>query len=221
VRRPDALGLGLPAPSQVASGPHRRTVAAAATLVIGTVLLAATLRVPRGSSVFTLLGFALAAVWIVGALVSGPIPLRPVAQSMVRVTLSAGALGAAAFVAFLSASVVGHHLPVISGALDTVLAKADAAPVALVLGIALINAVAEELFFRGALHAAFERHRPVPLTTACYVIVTATTGNLALVVAAAVMGSLFSVERRSTGSVLASVVTHCTWTALVVLALPR
>jgi CAAX protease family protein len=196
-------------------------VAAAATLVIGTVLLAATLRVPRGSSVFTLLGFALAAVWIVGALVSGPIPLRPVAQSTVRVTLSAGALGAAAFVAFLSASVVGHHLPVISGALDTVLAKADAAPVALVLGIALINAVAEELFFRGALHAAFERHRPVPLTTACYVIVTATTGNLALVVAAAVMGSLFSVERRSTGSVLASVVTHCTWTALVVLALPR
>ena len=90
---------------------------------------------------------------------------------------------------------VGHHLPVIADALDSVLAKADAGPVALVLGIALVNAVAEELFFRGALHAAFERHRPVLVTTACYVIVTATTGNLALVVAAAVMGSLFSVER--------------------------
>lgn len=221
MRRPDALGQGLPVPSPVANGPRRRTVAAAVTLVIGTVLLAATLRVPRGSSAFTLLGFVLAAVWIVGALVSGPIPLRPVAQSTVRVTVAAGALGAAAFVAFLLAAVVGHHLPGISGALDTVLAKADAGPVALVLGIALVNAVAEELFFRGALHAAFEHHRPVLLSTACYVTVTATTGNLALVVAAAAMGSLFSVERLSTGSVLASTVTHCTWTTLMLLALPR
>ena len=76
-----------------------------------------------------------------------------------RVTLAAGVLGGAAFGAFLLASVIGRHLPVISGALDTVLEKADAGPVALVLSIALVNAVAEELFFRGALHAAFERSK--------------------------------------------------------------
>jgi len=139
----------------------------------------------------------------------------------VRVTPVAGALGAFAFVAFLAASAVGHHVPLVADSLDSVLAKADAGPVALVLGIALVNAVAEELFFRGALQSAFERRRPVILTTACYVVVTATTGNLALVVAAAVMGSLFSVERLWTGNVFASVVTHCTWTTLMVLAFPR
>ena len=36
-----------------------------------------------------------------------------------------------------------------------------------------------------------------------------------------IMGSLFSVERLWTGNVFASVVTHCTWTTLMVLAFPR
>jgi len=201
--------------------PRRHLLIAGVTLLVGTALLAATLRVPRGSAAFTLLGFVLAAVWIVGALLSGPPPRPPVGRAMVRVTLVAGALGAVAFVAFLAASAVGHHLPIVADSLDSVLAKADAGPVALVLGIALVNAVAEELFFRGSLHAAFERHRPVLVTTACYVVVTAATGNLALVVAAAAMGSLFSVERLWAGNVFASVVTHCTWTTLMVLALPR
>ena len=221
VRWPDLLGSGLPPPAAATTSPRRRLVTVAVTLVVGTAFLAATLRVPRGSTAFTLLGFVLATVWIVGALLAGPAPQRPVGHTMVRVTLAAGALGAVAFVAFLAASAVGRHLPVVADSLDSVLAKADAGPVALVLGIALVNAVAEELFFRGALHAAFERHRPVLATTACYVIVTATTGNVALVVAAAVMGSLFSLERLWTGNVFASVVTHCAWTTLMVLALPR
>ena len=54
-----------------------------------------------------------------------------------------------------------------------------------------------------------------------YVIVTAATGNLALVIAAAVMGTVFSLERLSTRGVLAPMVTHLTWSTLMVLALPR
>ena len=55
-----------------------------------------------------------------------------------------------------------------------------------------------------------------------YVVVTAATGNLALVIAAAVMGALFSLfERLSTRGVLAPIVTHLTWSTLMVLALPR
>ena len=54
-----------------------------------------------------------------------------------------------------------------------------------------------------------------------YAIVTAATGNVALVIAAAVMGALFSLERRSTRGVLAPMVTHLTWSTLMVLALPR
>jgi hypothetical protein len=35
------------------------------------------------------------------------------------------------------------------------------------------------------------------------------------------MGGLFTLERRWTRSVLAPVVTHCTWSTLTLLALPR
>ena len=108
-----------------------------------------------------------------------------------------------------------------SGALDNVLAKADAGPIALVLLVALLNGAGEELFFRGALHAAMEPHRPALLSTAAYVAVTAATGNVALVVAAVVMGTVFSLERLSTRAVLAPVVTHLGWSTLMLLALPR
>ena len=52
-------------------------------------------------------------------------------------------------------------------------------------------------------------------------MVTAATGNVALVIAAVVMGTLFSAERLSTRGVLAPMLTHLTWTTLMVLALPR
>ena len=210
-----------PPPVEVGRAKRRRAWVCAATLVIGAALTAATLRVARGSVAFTLLGFALAAVWLTGALASGPIVVRPRGRPWTRVAGVAVLLGAGAFVVFTALSAIGHRLPVVSSALDRVLDTADAGPLASVLVIALANAVAEEVFFRGALHTAFEPHRPVLRSTVCYVVVTAATGNLALVVAAAALGGLCSLERRSTGSVLASVVTHCTWSTLVLLALPR
>jgi membrane protease YdiL (CAAX protease family) len=195
---------------------------AAVTLVAGAAVLAATLRVPRGSIAFTVLGLFVGATWILGAFVSGPIPLRPHSRTPTRtVILSAVAVGIASFLVFLGAYLVAEHLPVLSGALDSILGKADAGPVALVLAIALVNAVAEECFFRGALYAALEPHRPVVFTTSIYVAVTATTGNLALVFAAVGMGAVLGRERRATRSVLASVVTHAVWSTLILVALPR
>jgi membrane protease YdiL (CAAX protease family) len=189
---------------------------------MGAALLAATLRVPRGSTAFTVLGLLVAATWIVGAFVSGPIPFRPRSRKpTLPVIRSAVVIGIASFLAFLGAYLVAEHLPVLSGALDSIFGKADAGPVALVLAIALVNAVAEECFFRGALYAALEPHRPVVFTTAVYVAVTATTGNLALVTAAAVMGTVFGLERRATRSVLAALVTHAVWSMLILVALPR
>ena len=123
--------------------------------------------------------------------------------------------------AFLAAYLVARHLPLIGSALDGVLATADAGPTALVLLVALLNGAGEELFFRGALHAALEPHRPAVAGTIVYVVVTAATGNVALVIAAAVMGVVFSVERLSTRGVLAPMLTHLTWSTLMVLALPR
>jgi hypothetical protein len=54
-----------------------------------------------------------------------------------------------------------------------------------------------------------------------YVVVTSATGNVALVIAAVVMGAVFSLERLSTRGVLAPMVTHVTWSTLMVLGLPR
>ena len=101
------------------------------------------------------------------------------------------------------------------------LATADAGPMALVLFVALVNGAGEELFFRGALHAAADPHRPAIATTIVYVVVHLATGNVGLVIAAAVMGAVFSLERLSTRGVLAPIMTHLTWSTLMVLALPR
>jgi membrane protease YdiL (CAAX protease family) len=188
---------------------------------VGTALLAATLRVPSGSAWFTVLGLLVAVTWTIGSFVSGPIPFRPDPEMAWRTFGGPVVAGVAAFVVFLAAYLVARHLPVIGPALDGVLATADAGPTALVLVVALVNGAGEELFFRGALHAALEPHRPAIATTIVYVAVTMATGNVALIIAAVVMGTLFSLERLSTRGVLAPMLTHLTWSTLMVLALPR
>ena len=200
---------------------RRRRVVTVITVVVGATLLAATLRVPRGSAWFTILGLLAAATWSIGSFASGPIPFRPGRDAALRTFVGPTLAGVAAFVAFFVAYLVARHLPLVGPAVDGVLATADAGPTALVLFVALVNGAGEELFFRGALHAAFEPHRPAIASTIVYVIVTAATGNVALVIAAAVMGVLFSLERLSTRGVLAPIVTHLTWSTLMVLALPR
>ena len=200
---------------------RRRRAVVAATIVVGTVLLAATLRVPDGSVWFTVLGLLVAATWTVGSFLSGPIPFQPRRAVAWRTFTGPAVVGVGAFLVFLAAYLVARHLPLFGSALDGLLATADAGSTALVLLVALVNGAGEELFFRGALHAAFEPHRPAVATTVVYVVVTAATGNVALVIAAAVMGAVFSLERLSTRGVLAPMVTHLTWSTLMVLALPR
>jgi uncharacterized protein len=192
------------------------------TLLLGSALLAATLRVPRGSGSFVILGVVLAATWIVGAALAGPFPLVPRRWPRpARSLLVAVAVGGIAYAVFLAAFQLGRHLPLVSGDLGTVLPNAGAGRSGLVLFVALVNGIAEELFFRGALLSAVARGDPVIVTTAAYVVVTAATGNVALIVAAAVMGTIFSLERVATRGVAASIVTHMTWSALMLLALPR
>ncbi|MET0323716.1 MAG: CPBP family glutamic-type intramembrane protease [Ilumatobacteraceae bacterium] len=222
MRVPDLLVPSTVPPTAAApAAVRRRRIVTAVTLVVGTGLLAATLRVPHGSGWFTVVGLLAATTWAIGALASGPIPFRPLPIRLRRAVGAPAVAGVVAFVVFLVASLVARHLPVLGPALDGVLDAADAGPTALVLVVALVNGAGEELFFRGALHEALEPHRPAVATTVVYVLVTVATGNVALVVAAVVMGALFSLERLSTRGVLAPIVTHLTWSTLMVLALPR
>ncbi len=84
----------------------------------------------------------------------------------------------------------------------------------------MLNGVAEELFFRGALFAAIGRHRPVFWSTAIYTLTTVATGNVMLVFSALCLGLVVGLQRRVTGGVLAPIITHVTWSLGMLLILP-
>jgi membrane protease YdiL (CAAX protease family) len=199
----------------------RRRAVVAATLVAGAALLAGTLAAPSGSGLFYGFGLGVAVLWIAGGLGSGPIrsARRP---GPVRLAILAPlVLGTALFGVFLAAKLMADRIPVLSSNVSSVLARADAGPRALVLVVAALNAIGEEVFFRGALHSALGKHHPAVWATAIYCVVTIATLNVALVAAALVMGTVFSLERRATGGVLAPILTHLSWSALMILFLPR
>jgi membrane protease YdiL (CAAX protease family) len=91
---------------------------------------------------------------------------------------------------------------------------------ALILFVTAINAVAEEIFFRGAVYAALGPRYRVALTTLVYVAAIAIAGNLALAFAAAVLGTVLALQRRFAGGVLAPALTHATWSVCLLIVLP-
>ena len=102
----------------------------------------------------------------------------------------------------------------------SVLAYAHQGNTPAVLLTTLANGLAEEVFFRGALYAAIGEQYPVALSTAAYSLATVTTRNPALVLAAGVMGALFAGQRRASGGIQAPVLTHLTWSVLMLHYLP-
>ena len=59
------------------------------------------------------------------------------------------------------------------------------------------------------------------VSTAVYTLATASTRNPALMLAAGVMGTLFSLQRRASGGLQAPAITHLTWSTLMVTFLPK
>ena len=197
----------------------RRRVVVGVTSVVGAVLLGLTLQTDVGSPAFYPLAVALAITWALGALLSGPLHLGRLDGR--RHVLVPAAVGAVAFGGFAAAAVVVRRVPTLDHLVSAVISRADAGNVTVVLAVALLNGLAEELFFRGALYSACAQHRPVLWSTLAYVAVTAAAGNLMLVLAAAVMGTVFALERRSTRGVLAPTTTHLVWSTLMIFCLPR
>lgn len=212
-----------PARDEPASVVRRRRVVVGATLAVGAAILGGTLGSPPGSRGFYIFGGLLAATWLIGSMASGPVALgrRGGVATEGREIVYPILLGVLAFGFFVVAGLVAKRIPVLEGALDDVLARADAGPAAAVLAIALFNGLAEEVFFRGALHTALGENRPALYSTLAYVAVTVATMNPALVLAAAVMGTIFALERMATHGVLAPILTHLTWSSLMFFAFPR
>jgi membrane protease YdiL (CAAX protease family) len=203
---------------------RRRRVVAVVTLVVGAGVLAWALRIEPGNPLFYVATFALAAVWAIGALVSGPLHLgrahTRTGDGQSRAVVQSLALGALLLVLFLLGAVLVAQVPFLRDPVQQLLDHAEFGSLAVVALITLVNGVAEELYFRGALYAGVGRRHAVAVTTVVYALATAASGIPLLVLAAAVVGLVVGLQRRVTGGILGPIVTHLTWSLGMLFLLP-
>jgi len=200
----------------------RRRIVVVVVLVIGGALLGYSLTRQPGDESFYWLTLALAAVWALGAFASGPLHLGCVRfrgrnqRPVITGTVAGLALGAA----FLVGGLIAREIPGVREFVTRVLDFASHGPLALVVFITVINGVAEELYFRGALYTALGKAYPAVVSTVIYVVTILATGNPMLAFAGVIVGAVCAWERRATGGVLAPMLTHFFWGLVMVLALP-
>ena len=202
---------------------RRRKIVVSVVLLIGATLLGYSLSRPPGDSTFLWLTLGLAGVWAVGAFVSGPLHFGHVCfrGRNQRPVFTGTFVGLALGGAFVVGGLVAREIPGVREYITNVLQYVNTGPLWAIVFITVINGVAEEMFFRGAVYTALVRYRPVIVSTVLYVIATAaTTGNPMLGFAAIILGTVCALERRATGGVLAPVLTHFFWGLVMVLALP-
>jgi membrane protease YdiL (CAAX protease family) len=201
---------------------RRRRVIVCVVLVTGALLMAYSLNQQPGAASFYWLTLALAAVWTVGALMSGPLHLGRVTwqDRSTRPVITGVAIGVLLGGAFLLGGLVVRNVPAIADRITRVLEYTNHGPLVLIALIALVNGIAEELFFRGALYTSLGRFYPVAISTLLYAAATLATGNPMLAFAGLVLGLVCGLQRRATGGVLAPVLTHMVWGQMMVLGLP-
>jgi len=201
---------------------RRRRVVVAVALALGALLLGFSLAVKPGNSTFYVLTIAVAATWIVGGLLSGPLHLGyiPGRSALRRPVITPIVLGLVVAGVFVLGALVVRQVAPLRDYVQTVLAHAREGDPGLILFVTLLNGAAEEVFFRGALFAAIGTCGAIPISVVVYALVTVATGNPMLVFAAALLGILFALQRRASGGILASMLTHLTWSTIMLFALP-
>lgn len=201
---------------------RRRRVVVALVLVGGAVVLGFSMTRHPGETSFYLLTLALSAVWAIGSLVSGPLHLGGICwrgrnqRPVITGSLTGLVLGGV----FVLGGLIAREIPPVAELITRVLQFAGQGSWRLALAIALVGGIAEEMFYRGALYTALGRHHPLLISTVLYVCATLASQNLMLGFAAIILGTVCAWERRSTGGVLAPILTHFVWSLVVVLALP-
>jgi uncharacterized protein len=201
---------------------RRRRVVVAITLVIGAVLLGFSLRRHPGETSFYWLTLALAAVWLCGAFLSGPLHLGGICWRgrNQRPVITGTTIGLLLGGAFVVGGLVAREIPSVAHLISRVLQYAHQGSFVLIVLITLVNGIAEEAFFRGALYTALGRRYPVLISTVLYVFATLASGNVMLGFAGIILGTVCAFERRASGGVLAPMLTHFVWGLIMVLALP-
>ncbi len=200
---------------------RRRRLVTAGFVALGAVVLGLSLRIEPGSVWFYPATLGLAAIWTVGAFVSGPLHLGRIelGEALRRPIVTPIAIGLLLGAVFVVGALIVREIPFLAGQVNSVLDYASAGSLPILAVITAVNGVAEELFFRGAAYAAITRN-PVAWTTLAYAVATLATGNVMLSFAAVLLGVLVGLQRRASGGILAPILTHVTWSLSMLLVLP-
>ncbi len=202
---------------------RRRRRVTLGTAALGTVLLNRSLEAEPNSKAFYVGTAAVAATWAAGGVASGRLHLGRIqgpGHELRRPVITPIVTGAVAFGGFYGCAFVAQRIPFLERAITSVMTYAHEGSNSLVLATTLANGAAEEVFFRGALYAAIAEPHQVAVSTLAYTATTVGTKNPALVLAAAIMGTLFGFQRRATGGIQAPMLTHLTWSTLMLRYLP-
>jgi membrane protease YdiL (CAAX protease family) len=191
-------------------------------LAIGAALLGFSLTRKPGDESFYWLTLALAAVWAVGALGSGPLHLGSVRfrGRDQRPVIAGAVIGLLLGGVFVVGGLVAREIPPVRDYVVSVLEFTNFGALWFVVLITVVNGVAEEMFFRGSLYTALGKFHPEVVSTLVYAVAVLATGNPMLGFAGIVLGAVCAFERRITGGVLAPMLTHFFWGLVMVLALP-
>ena len=200
----------------------RRRIVVAITLALGATLLGLSFSVRQGDPAFYPLTIGLAATWTLGSVLSGPLHLGHIhlAGRLRRPTITPIAVGLLLAALFVFGALIVRTIPSLVRLAEDVLGYARLGNLWIIFVITLVNGVAEELFFRGALFAAIGVRHAVLISTVLYVLATVAGGNLVLVFTAAVLGTVVALERRASGGILAPILTHITWSLSMLFVLP-
>lgn len=200
----------------------RRRVVVAVLLVAGAALLGISLSIRPGDNAFYPLTLAVAAVWVLGGVLSGPLHLGYVERrgALGRPVVGSLVLGLVCGGVFILGALVVREIPPLHDYVEELLAHARKGSLALITLVTVVNGIAEEVFFRGGLFAAIGRRHPVLISTVVYAVATVATRNPMLVFAAVLLGLVLGLERRASGGILAPVITHVTWSLLMLFLLP-
>jgi membrane protease YdiL (CAAX protease family) len=201
----------------------RRRIVVAIVLVLGVAALALALKEHPGEPGFYWWSLALSGVWALGAFASGPLHLggaRWRGRNQ-RPVVSGTTIGLIVGAVFIVGGLIVREVPAIADFVTRLLRYSDQGSWRLTMVVALLAAICEELFYRGALYTALGRHHPLLISTVIYIIATlASSQNPMLAFAAVILGTVCALERRATGGVLAPILTHFVWTLVVLLGLP-
>jgi membrane protease YdiL (CAAX protease family) len=117
-----------------------------------------------------------------------------------------------------------HIAPSLDGAVRSLYSGARSTTLAKALGWVVALVIAEELLFRGAWPATLRNYMSAPaaftVSLLMYGIAQLGTGSWIVMALAFVCGTLWTLQRRYSGSLLSPIIAHMIWTPTVILLYP-